>query len=84
MAVIINTTQDLIDAVNAAGFADLAEFQKFLTAGRLQVRIAGRNIANQVIDAQQNVAIGQFAAEKQANTDANNTDSAELAQIFAQ
>lgn len=83
MAVIINSNQDLIDAVNAAGFDTTAEFVEFMKAGRLQVRMAGRNIANTVLDAQLNTVMGQIAQQKQANTDANNTDAAALAQIFA-
>lgn len=83
MATIISVPQDLIDAINSAGFADLAEFQRFLAGGRLLVSIQAKQVANGVLDA-------STVATQQANENAKNANNAiiaqeqaELTQLFA-
>ncbi len=81
MAQIINTTQDLINAVNAGGFETFDQFVKFLQIGRLQTEIGAYTVANNVLDAQVAGLRQANETQKQANNDAVAARQALLAQL---
>lgn len=70
------TTEQIVSAVNAAGFETLAEFGAFLAIGRKQIEIAKLDVAAQKVeDARRaaneadNATLQAIQAQKQAIAD---------------
>lgn len=76
--------ENILDAVNKAGFASQEELNAWVKAGRLLVGVQRLTVTNTVLDAQRAAQSAAIETQKNANAAQIATLQAQLAELIAE